>query len=330
MDIRPDRIRPNLDLGDGCPSILVAVNGRASGWQALEWAVAECAASRSPLRIVHASNDTLLMLDPLGDRALLWLDEAPEHGARVLDEAARRAGLVASDVVISTRLEVGATAASVRRAARKDSLIVVGRGPTNRRGLRSTGWRIARRARGPVIIVELDDERRIGPSAGRVVLGIDDSAGPPAAVVYAFQAASRRGIGLTVIHACPPRTGSRRRNEGGRVLNDLRKLAAIDDALQEYGDAFPDVDVRRRFVAGAAGPALVSESDGAALLVIGARSPSRLNHTRLSPEARTALRWARSPVALIRTPHASSPARVTERSPHRGSDLCTPGTATDA
>jgi nucleotide-binding universal stress UspA family protein len=329
VDTRPDRIRPDRDLGDGVPSMLVAVNGRTSGWQALDWAAAECAARGSPLRIVHVINDTLLMLDPLGGGAFTWLAEALEHGARVLDEAARRARVVAPEVVISTCLEVGSTAASVRRAGREDALIVVGRGRTMRLGRRSTGWRIACRACEPVAVVDLDHERRIGRSAGRVVLGIDEAAGPLAAVVSAFQAASRRGVGLTVIHACAPRTGSRRHNEGGRVLDDLRELAAIDDALQEYGDAFPDVDVRRRFVTGSAGPALVAESDAAALLVIGARSSSRLHPTRLGSVARTALRWAGSPVAIIRTPQPARLARVTD-SRNRGSGLSMLGTATDA
>ena len=304
VDTRPDTMRPDLELGDGCQSILVAVNGRASGWQALDWAAAECAARGSPLRIVHVSKaPSLLSVDLLNGLALTWCEtDARERGAQVLDEAARRARRVAPYAPISTLLEAGGTVAGVLRAGREDALIVVGRGRARWLGLRSTDRRIAGRAREAVVSVELDDERRIGLSAGRVVLGIDEAAGPSAAVVYAFQAASRRGVGLTVIHACALRAGSGRRKKAGRVLDDMRKLAAIDDALQECGDAFPDVEVRRRFVAGAAGPALVAEADAAALLVIGARSPSRLHHGRTGSVARTALRWARSPIAIIRAP----------------------------
>ena len=79
MDTRPDPIRPDLDLGDRCHSILVAVNGRASGRRALDWAAAECAARRWPLHIVHVINDTAMMLDPLGGATYAWLAEARER-----------------------------------------------------------------------------------------------------------------------------------------------------------------------------------------------------------------------------------------------------------
>ena len=185
----------------------VAVNGRPSGWQTLDWATAESAALRSALRIVHVINWPLPTLDARGGSALTWCaTDAPEHGARILDEAARRARLIAPDTTISTHLEVGPLAAAVRKAARGDALIVVGRGRTKPLAFHSPGWRIARRACGPVALVELDDEPRTGPAAGRVVVGIDDTAGPPPAVVYAFHAASRRGVGLTVIHASTPWT----------------------------------------------------------------------------------------------------------------------------
>jgi nucleotide-binding universal stress UspA family protein len=324
----PDPMQPELDVESGARSVLVAVNGRESGWQALDWAAAECAARRSPLCIVHVINNTLLMLDPLGGGAYAWLADAPDSGARVLDEATRRARLVTPNVVISTRLETGFIAAGIRRASRAHALTVIGRGRSMRLGVRSAGWRIAWRAHGPVAIVELDDERRSGPSAGRVVLGIDEAAGPPAAVAYAFRAASRRGVGLTVIHACALRTRIRRRKHSARFLDDMRRLVAIDEAVQAYGHAFPNVDVRRRFVTGPAGAALVAESDGAALLVIGEHSPRRLD-SRLTAVARTALRCARSPVAIIRTPEPARLVRDIDGSRDHVANRSSLGTAPD-
>ena len=273
----------------------------------------------------------MLTLDPTGGRALAWYaTEARQHGTWILEEAVRRARLVAQDAVVTAHLGVGSAAAAIRAAGR-DALIVVGRGRAKRLRFQSRASRIARRARGPVAIVELDDERRPGPSAGRVVLGIDDSAGPPQAVAYAFQAASRRGVGLTVIHACATRAGSsNRRSGGGRAIDDLRKLAAIDDALHTYVDVFPDVDLRRRFVGGSVGPALVTESDAAALLVIGARSQSRLRQARLGPVARMALRSAHCSIAIIRTSQATRLANTAAGSRNRGSGRTTLGTASDA
>jgi nucleotide-binding universal stress UspA family protein len=323
---------PELDVGDGCSSILVAVNGRASGWQALDWAAAESAVRGCPLRIIHVIHETLLIVDPLGAAALAFPPtEVPTVGERILEEAATRALLLAPGAEISTCLEVGGTAATVRRTGRVGALTVVGRGRSKRLGILATARRIGRRARGPVAIVELGKEPKAGPSAGRVVLGIDDFAGPPAAVVYAFQAASRRGVGLTVIHSCAPWTGqSRRRGATGRIVDDLRKLAAIDNVLQGYADAYPDVDLRRRFVTDSAGPALVAESDAAALLVVGARVQSWLSLTRLGPVARMAVRRARCSIAVIRPPQPARPASARDGSRNRGIGRLNLGTASDA
>jgi nucleotide-binding universal stress UspA family protein len=109
VDTRPDPIRSELDVGDGCSSILVAVNGRASGWRALDWAAAESSVRRCPLRIIHVIHDTLLILDPVGGAALARHPiEVPTFGARILEEAATRARLVAPEAEISTHLELGA------------------------------------------------------------------------------------------------------------------------------------------------------------------------------------------------------------------------------
>jgi nucleotide-binding universal stress UspA family protein len=252
-------------------------------------------------------------------------------GIRILEEAATRGRLVAPEADISTYLEFGGTVGTVRRAGRACSLIVVGRGPSKWHGFWATERRIGRRARVPVTIVELDAERKVGPSAGRVVLGIDDSAGPPTAVAYAFQAASRRGVGLTVIHSCAPwMARSRRRSAAGGVLDDRGQLAAIDNALQGYADDFPDVDLRRRFVAGSPGSALVVESDAAALLVVGARTGRWLYFARLGPVARIAVRRARCSIAVIRPPHAASPARARDGSSNPGIGRFPLGTAWDA
>ena len=309
MELRPGIRRPDLRSGDGGSSVLVAVNGRVSGWQALDWAAAECAANRFNLRVVHVVSEAVLALDPMGGAALTsWRTVAYDHGARILDEAAQRARLVAPDVAISTHLEAGAVASVIRKRGRDDVLIVVGRGRSTWSGVCSTGSRIVLRSRVPVASIELDGGGSSGCSAGRIVLGIDELAGPSAAVLYAFRAASRRGVGLTVIHG-----SASRHTRSGHVVDEVRKLAAIDDALGEYGEAFPEVNVRRRFATGEARRALVAESQAAALLVVGARSARRLPRVRLSAIARGVLRWANCPVAIIPSPRPAGLAPAADR-----------------
>ena len=286
MDVRNISMPGRLDPTPADDSILVAVNGGSSGWQAVDWAASETAAKGSALRIVHVVAPLKVMFDPLGGTGPVWIDmDASEAGALLLDQAVRRVRQIAPDTAVTTSLTCGTLSAAIRAAGRDHALTVVGRGKPRRFGIRSNSQRIARGTAGPVAIVELDEECHGGPSAGRVVLGIDDSAGPHGAVTYAFQAASRRGVGLTVIHA-------------SQRIDALRRLATIDDVLHIYRNAFPDVDVRRRFVSGSPGMALVAESRGAALLVVGARQRGRLPRV-LGSIARSALGRAESPIAMI-------------------------------
>jgi nucleotide-binding universal stress UspA family protein len=169
---------PRQDTGP----IVVAVDGHPHGWDALEWAAAEAAARQCALRIVHAVSRPLaadaftwpLTVDAFGDAGA---QEAAEH---IVSEAARRARIVAPALHITTHLQAGTTAAAVLQEGGQDALIVLGRGRKAGRFssiTRSVSWQVARHASCPVAMVELFDEASRGPSAGRVVVGVDGTGG---------------------------------------------------------------------------------------------------------------------------------------------------------
>jgi nucleotide-binding universal stress UspA family protein len=309
VDISPISMPKQLEPGPTGHSIAVAVNGGSSGWQALDWAAAEAAARRSTLRIVHVVVPPTVMSDPLGGAGPVWIDVgASEAGALVLEEAVRRAQQITPESVVTASLTCGALAAAISATSHDNALTVIGRGRPRRVGMTAASRRIARNVAGPLAIVELDEERQSGPSAGRVVIGIDGSAGPHAAVAYAFQAAARRGVGLTAIHACNAWiTPLQERADKCRSLDSLRRLATIDDVLQTYRDAHPNVDVRRRFVHDSPSTALVAESKAAALLVIGVQPRGRLPRV-LGSVARAALGRAACPIAMISASSLRHPA----------------------
>jgi nucleotide-binding universal stress UspA family protein len=146
-----DKIRPEQSTKR---SILVAVNGGLSGWPALDWAAAEASAHHSDLRIMHAISWPRWGIDPLGELALDWCNSnAPERGARILEEAAERARVTAPGTRITTHLEAGETAAAILMAGSNDTLIVVGSRQTRRRDRRSVASAVARLATGPVAII---------------------------------------------------------------------------------------------------------------------------------------------------------------------------------
>jgi nucleotide-binding universal stress UspA family protein len=135
-------------------SIMVAVNGGPSGWRALDWAAAEASAHNSDLRIVHAIAWPRWRLDPFGEVALDWSNtNATDRGAQILEHAARRARLTAPNTKITTHLEAGESAATIVRAGRGDTLIVVGSGQCRRYDRRSVVNTVVRRVKGPTAII---------------------------------------------------------------------------------------------------------------------------------------------------------------------------------
>jgi nucleotide-binding universal stress UspA family protein len=278
--------RPGLLPRPDTGSILVAVDGYR-GWDALEWAAAEAAARRCALRVVHVTKWPIVMVDLFTGLSVHWRDpEDREAAALVVKEAARRARSVAPALEITTYLPSGRAAAAILREGREDALIVVGRGREAGRFRSFTGsmsWRVARHANCPVAMIELLAEASGGPSAGRVVVGIDSTRESTAAVGFAFRAARRRGVGITAL-----------------VADSVG--CAVEDALRTWQGSFPDVDVRQRLVAAPMGAALVTESTAAALVIVGARPRGRLHRALVGTAGPTVLRSAHSPVVIVRTP----------------------------
>jgi len=146
-----DKIRPEPTTNR---SIMVAVTGGATGWPALDWAAAEASAHHSDLRIMHAISWPRWSIDPLGELALDCRNtDARERGTRILEEAARRARVLAPNARVTTHLEAGETAATILMAGSNDSLIVVGCRQARRRDRRSVASTVVRLGKGPIAII---------------------------------------------------------------------------------------------------------------------------------------------------------------------------------
>jgi nucleotide-binding universal stress UspA family protein len=279
-------------------TVLVAIDGNAQGWDALEWAAAEAAARQCTLRIVHVVDSSPPILGGyMGVFVGEWDSGVLDAAKRLLDEAERRASAVAPGLVITTRLHDGSTAAGILLEGRRDALIVVGRGHKGGRIstlAKSVSMEVARRASAPVVIVELSGAPTIGPSARRVVVSADGTTEPLAVLGFAFRAALRRRIGLTVVRA----SGTSRSLDG---MSDSLTAEWTDRhrALRTCRQAFPDVSVRQRVVGGPAVPTLIAESEGAALVVIGSEERGRLQGLFSESVGGNVSRLAHSPVAIV-------------------------------
>lgn len=276
--------KPGVLLDQTAATVTVVVDGSSSGWDALDWAAADADVRDRALRIVHVITWPW-SLDPFGNLTVGIADrQVRETAQSVLDEAVERARSVAPSLQITAQLQVADQGTSVRPRG-PDDMIVVDRQLRVGRLAPGSARRLALRSSVPVTVVKLADAESHGPSTGRVLVGLDGETGTRAILDFAFRAARRRGIGLTVLHAA----GIRDQAAGDAVANTLRLWQL----------AFPDVSVRVKIVPGSPAQALVDESSGAALVVLGSPKHGRVHQALFGSVAGDVLRYAGSPVAIV-------------------------------
>ncbi|MGW1345697.1 universal stress protein [Kribbella sp. NPDC002412] len=235
--------------------VLVAVDRETDGLDAVAWAAAEASARQANLHILH-----VIPCDPFG-LAYVGPGDAGAYdaGRRVLDKAAERAHRVAPDPAIATRISTGEAGRSIALEGDEADLIVLGRaancGPS-RRWSKSVTLQVTARSRRPVAVVGLAQTPPHGRAAGRVVAVVPSRHDPTAAWAVlgaAFNAAHRRGIGVTVLADPPDATTA-----SGTTLDDL---------LRQHVQVFFDVDLQRLPLTGPHGSLLTQASRSAALVV---------------------------------------------------------------
>jgi nucleotide-binding universal stress UspA family protein len=215
--------------------VLVGVDGRSNGWDALEWSAAEASARQCALRIVYGTEwCPTPVVEAFGIATVNgWDTGAQESGGRVLHEAINRARQVDPTLRITAHLQMGSAATALLRSACEDSLIVLGRGRGASRHSVSM-WSVSRqvvgRARCPVAIGGLFSEPSDGPSAGRVIVALDGTGEPLAPLSFAFRAARRRDVGVTVLHPWNRRSSA-------------ELSAQLERAIRICRNTFQDVDV---------------------------------------------------------------------------------------
>jgi nucleotide-binding universal stress UspA family protein len=293
------------------PPIVVAVDAADSAHDVVDWAAAEAAAQGSPLRVVHVIAPAFC-LDPYMAGAMMESADATRAvGKQLLDQAVTRASLVAPELDVSTAMVDGTVAWALRREARAARLLVVGHHHHGQHGgLRallagSVSGELAVHAPCPVVVLRRLDDPVVG--AARVVVGVNRGRSSSAALGFAFRAARQRGIPLTLLHVGPAVADQ----EGAEAVVDLPTFIeavedqAITQAITRWQDEFPDVPVRPALRGGEPTSALIAESTGAALLVVGSNGRSHRIGRLLGSIGQVALDQAKCPLAIVRQDHAT-------------------------
>jgi nucleotide-binding universal stress UspA family protein len=199
---------------------------------------------------------------------------------------------------------VGAAAPALMHHAERAELLVVGKRGLGDRGLAgSVGLAMAARAPCPVVVVPAGQAHGSAAAAGRIVVLSDDSEPSAAATRFAFEAAARRRIGLTVIQAwTPPFSGYTRLVIGLPQLGEEQRSTLLE-TLASDRDRFPEVELELKLVRGKhhhRGQALITESAHATLVVIGFHGHGHFGGLHADAVCQSLLAHAHCPVAVVK------------------------------
>jgi nucleotide-binding universal stress UspA family protein len=286
-------------------AIVVGLDASDGAAAALRWAAEEARLRSAALVVVHAYWVPVAYVRD--DLSVASID--PElHGraADELDRLLREAASVTEGVNVVRRLQPGRPTGALLREATTGDLLVVGRrGAGGFEGLRlgSTAGHCARHAHGPVVVVPAT----VAAPRGRVVVGVDGSAGCRRALAWAVEHAGRRRAEVEVVgvyepYGAPGPFGA----EFMRLASPLSERRFRERAEQATADAVAsvqvpaDVELQVRVQAGHPAGVLIERSAQADLVVVGGRGLGGFEGLLLGSVGRQLLHHTTCPVAIVR------------------------------
>jgi nucleotide-binding universal stress UspA family protein len=305
-------------MGDHQGPVVVAVGDDSCG-HTVDWAAAEAAAGGCRMHIVHAER-LRWTVDPSGLVPVVDFSSSLAATEHILPAAVSRARSVAPDIEISAESVLRSTVALLASRARDARLLVLGSHvPSLPRALRSVlipsvGDRVAGRAACPVAVIRPLPSTAPVASSPRVVVGVDGPATCAAVLGVAFHAAAQRGVPLTAVHGWTADVPADHEAVcGPAAASEERARLVLDEALQAWRVRFPDVLVETRLPAADPAAALVRESEGAALTVVGCRARGSVRATSFGSVSRHVVQRVRCPVVVVPTGRAAVPRSVDRR-----------------
>lgn len=293
------------DIGAGNGPVVVGYDNSDEARFALAFAADQAADRQVPLRIVLAY--TLVVTDLGLGTGVPWdeqmVDSIAELANKDAAEAADGVRAAHRDLAVEVIAQPGPAAAVILENAQDASLVVVGsRGRSGWRDklVGGTSRQVATHCKAPTILVRTPE-----PVGDRVVVGIDGSPDSVRALAFAFDYASRAGLRLEAVHSwdVPPIgaiTGvpSPEPPEMVRTIANNEARAALEQ-LAGFGDRYPDVAVEHKIVRGSPVKTLVTESQGAALVVVGSRGRGGFAGLVLGSVSHGVLHHATCNVAIV-------------------------------
>lgn len=307
---------------DSHQPVVVGVDGSPHAALALDWAATEAARRGAPLVVLHAFSADYPAVrsagpgGPVPPQPSSAIHAAAEETAAA---AVERAHAAHPTLEVTGTVVPGDAGVAIVEASTGAALVVVGaRGLGRIRGLLvgSVSSYVTPRAHSPVVVVHEAPSRSL--SELRVIVGVDGSADSAAALRFAFEAAERQQIGVTVVHTWDLDVDATAAALAWSVdwqQADEQERALVAETLAGYASEFPTVDVRRYVVRGHPVAELARQSENAALLVVGSRGRGSVKGMALGSVSQRVLHDAHCPVAVVSSAHQTSAQAV--RTAHR-------------
>ena len=132
-----------------------------------------------------------------------------------------------------------------------------------------------------------------------IVVGVDGSDGSRDAVLWAAGQARLTGAPVHLVASWRWPSYVTRVPPGADPAADTQRT--VDEMLAAAREQFPDVEFSGSVVQGPAGPALLTQAEGAHLLVVGARGRAAFPGMLLGSVAEYCVRNGPCPVVVVRT-----------------------------
>lgn len=247
----------------------IGVDGSDHGRVALGWGLARATERKASVELLHVADDSFL------SESVAFLSEAQHASEQMLEaEIAIARNELGFTGEISGTAVVGHPIAEIEEASKHADLIVLGAHTGGKFAGSVFGTRavkIAAVAHCPVAVIPAESADRTGSG---IVVGVDGSAPSNAAVAFAAEEASRRGVPLIAVYAwMPPLT------PGLEYLWSEELVAAQEKAAEEaiaigvagLATRYPDLEIRRQIVQAPPVTALIQAAEDAEMVVVGSR-----------------------------------------------------------
>ena len=289
--------------------IVVGVDGLPAATGALRWAAREAVLRDASLMVVHAIAPSIPTPEPgtpVPPGVAQW---QKNRGRRIIDDALRivhQSGDDERPASIDSELVFSGAVSGLVDLSKEAQLIVVGcggGGGLRGRPLGSISTALIRHAQCPVALIHECDTSIADGTGASVLVGVDGSPSSELATAIAFDEASRRNVGLTVLHACSDARFLRFPDRQWPAMK-----AADEDSLAqrlgEWCERYPDVAVQPVVEPDEPTRRLLQHCDSAQLVVVGSHGRGGYAGMLVGAVAAAVAQAARIPVIVARKPQA--------------------------